>query len=317
MRSSRSASTANGEAIRVLDLHFGTDGTIAAFLLRSRDGPVLVETGPDSTYPALESALNAAGTAPEEVRHALLTHIHLDHAGAAWRLARLGATVYVHPAGAPHLADPSKLLASARRIYGEQMDTLLGRLEAIPSERLKVVEDGEVLAIGGLRLEALHTPGHAWHHIAYRIDGTVFTGDVGGVRMAGGPVVPPCPPPDIDLEAWRASLARLAAVDADALYLTHFGPVTEVRDHLSGLERSLEAFASWVREKLRRGFEEQPLVPLFEAFTEGFLTAQGSDEALLRRYALANPAFMSVAGLARYWRRREKAAVARPGDATG
>jgi glyoxylase-like metal-dependent hydrolase (beta-lactamase superfamily II) len=293
------------KTIQVLDLHFGTEGTIAAFLLQSREGPVLVETGPDSTYPALERALQAAGTAPSEVRHALLTHIHLDHAGAAWRLAALGATVYVHPAGAPHLADPAKLLASARRIYGDQMDTLWGRLEPIPADRLQIVEDGELLRIGELRLEALHTPGHATHHIAYRIDGTVFTGDVAGVRMAGGPVVPPCPPPDIDIEAWRASIARLQALEPETLYLTHFGPVSGAGDHLARLDRSLETFAAWVRRALHEGVDQATMVPLFDAYTEGFLTAHGCDERLRGRYSLANPAFMSVAGLARYWRKRE------------
>ncbi len=293
------------QPVRVLDLHFGEPGTIAAFLLQSEDGPVLVETGPDSTYPTLVSELGAAGVAPEQVRHVLLTHIHLDHAGAAWRLAALGATVYVHPVGAPHLADPSKLLASARRIYGEGMEALWGRLEPIAPERLRVVADGEVLRIGRLRFEALHTPGHASHHIAYLTDGLVFTGDVAGVRIAGGPVVPPCPPPDIDLEAWHDSIARLRALGADVLYLTHFGPVADVADHLRDLERSLATYGEWVRERLHRGIEEAALVPLFEAYTEGFLSAQGWERGTLARYALANPAFMSVAGLARYWRKRE------------
>ena len=189
------------------------------------------------------------------------------------------------------------------------MDALWGRLEPISRERLRAVEDGEMLRIGGLRIEALHTPGHANHHVAYRVDGSVLTGDVGGVRMAGGPVVPPCPPPDIDLEAWRASIARLAALDADALYLTHFGRVDDAGDHLEGLGRSLDAFAAWVRERLHRGVEEAALVSLFEAYTEGYLAAQGCGESVLARYGLANPAFMSVAGLARYWRRRGQLAA--------
>jgi glyoxylase-like metal-dependent hydrolase (beta-lactamase superfamily II) len=183
------------DTVRVLDLQFGGAGTIASFLLASAVGPVLVETGPDSTYPALVRALREAGTRPEAVRHVLLTHIHLDHGGAAWRLAAPGAMVYVHPVGAPHLAEPSKLFASAKKIYGDQMDSLWGRLEPIPVQRLRVVEDGEVLRIGDLAIEALHTPGHASHHVAYRLGGVLFTGDVGGVRIGAGPVVPPCPPP--------------------------------------------------------------------------------------------------------------------------
>ena len=298
-----------GFGVKVLDLHFGTDGTIAAFLLRSSEGPVLIETGPDSTYPALVGALREEGFSPEAVRHVLVTHIHLDHAGAAWHLAEHGAKVYVHPVGAPHLADPSKLLASAQKIYGDEMDRLWGRLAPIPIERLRVVGDGEVLRIGGLAIEALHTPGHASHHIAYRLDGTVFTGDVGGVRILDGPAVPPCPPPDIDLEAWRTSIARLRAIGAERLYLTHFGAVLDTAPHLDQLEQGLASFASFVRVQAQTGLDEAAIVPRFEAFTQGFMAAQGASEATLARYALANPAFMSVAGLARYWRRRERNAA--------
>lgn len=288
--------------IEVLDLGFGAPGVIAAFVIRSSEGPILIETGPDSTYAALERALAAVGEAPETVRHVLLTHIHLDHAGAAWRLAASGARVYVHPVGAPHLADPSKLLASARKIYGDRMDELWGRLEPIPADRLKTVEDGEVLRIGGLAIEALHTPGHATHHIAYRLDGAVFTGDVGGVRLGTGPVVPPCPPPDIDLEAWRRSLARLRSLRPEALYLTHFGAFSDAHDHLSRLEDALAAFAHWVRERMEEGQSQEQMVPAFDAYTQEFLTTGGAASGELHRYAWANPAFMSVSGLARYWR---------------
>jgi glyoxylase-like metal-dependent hydrolase (beta-lactamase superfamily II) len=296
---------ASDGVIQVLDLQFGAAGTIAAFLIVSREGPVLVETGPHSTYATLERALRERGIEPASVRHVLLTHIHLDHAGAAWALAELGATIYVHPAGARHLADPAKLLASAQKIYGDQMDSLWGRLKPIPQDRLRVVADGEVLRVGELAIEALHTPGHASHHIAYRLDGAVFTGDVGGVRALDGPVVPPCPPPDIDVEVWRASITRLRAVNAHTFYLTHFGAVTDVDAHLDRLDSTLGAFASWVRRRMHEGLDEATIVPRFEAFTQGFLAATGASEAAVERYALANPAFMSVAGLARYWRKRE------------
>ncbi|MGE5235203.1 MAG: MBL fold metallo-hydrolase [Acidobacteriota bacterium] len=288
--------------IQILDLQFGAPGVIGAFVVRSSDGPVLIETGPESTYAALERGLRAIGETAEAVRHVLLTHIHLDHAGAAWRLARLGATIYVHPVGAPHLADPARLLASARKIYGDRMDSLWGRLEPIPSGRLRSVSDGEILRVGGVSIEALHTPGHASHHIAYRIDGAVFTGDVGGVRVGNGPAVPPCPPPDIDLEAWRRSISTLRSIGPETLYLTHFGAFSDASAHLETLEEALASFSGWVREELTKGRSQEDLVPLFDAFTRGFLESHGTGTAELQRYALANPAFMSVWGLARYWR---------------
>jgi len=291
--------------VRIIDLHFGTEGTIAAFLVDSGAGPVLVETGPDSTFEALREGLRTAGVELEELRHVLLTHIHLDHAGAAWQLAARGATVYVHPVGAPHLADPTKLLASARRIYGDDMDRMWGRLEPIPAERLRTVEDGEVVRIGRLAFEALHTPGHAGHHIAWRVDGAVFTGDVAGVRMDGGPVVPPCPPPDIDIEAWRASVATLRGISPDTLYPTHFGPFTDVREHLDAVDESLSLFGDWARERMREGLAEDEMITLLERFTASYLREHGCDEALQKRYEIANPAFMSVAGLTRYWRRHD------------
>jgi glyoxylase-like metal-dependent hydrolase (beta-lactamase superfamily II) len=291
--------------VRIIDLNFGAVGTIAAFLMDSGTGPVLIESGPDSTYPALEAGLRTAGVEPEEVRHVLLTHIHLDHAGAAWQLAKLGATVFVHPVGAPHLADPSKLLASARRIYGEDMDSLWGRLEPIDPERLRAVGDGEVVRIGRLSFEALHTPGHASHHIAWRLDGAVFAGDVAGVRMDAGPVVPPCPPPDIDLEAWHASVATLREVAPEVLYPTHFGAFRDVPDYLDRVDASLALFAEWIRQRMREAQDESAMVAALERFTADHLRERGCDERLLRRYELANPAFMSVAGLTRYWRKRE------------
>ena len=165
--------------VRILDLRFqGVERVIASFLLDSGEGPVLIETGPESTYARLEAALRAEGVLPEEVRHVFVTHIHLDHAGAAWRLAELGATVYAHPQGAPHLVDPSRLLASAERIYGDGLKALWGEVRGIPRERVRPLADGERVRLGDLEVQALATPGHAGHHHAYRVGDLVFTGDV-------------------------------------------------------------------------------------------------------------------------------------------
>lgn len=296
--------------VKVLDLRFqGAERVIASFLLDSGEGPVLVETGPESCYPRLVDALRAEGVAPEEVRHVFVTHIHLDHAGAAWRLAELGATVYVHPRGAPHLVDPSRLLASAERIYGDQLGVLWGEVRGIPKERVRPLADGEVVALGGLEVQAVETPGHASHHHAYRVGDLVFTGDVAGVRIAPGPVLPPTPPPDIHLESWYASLDRLLSLRPKALYLTHFGAYEDVEAHLQGLKGVLEAWAGWVLHRLKEGLSEEEMVRRFEAYWHEGLRGAGVDEAGMRLYALADPPFMNLHGLVRYWRKHHPEAL--------
>ncbi len=289
--------------VRVLDLHFKAPGTIASFLLPTSEGPVLIETGPESTYGTLTEALKREGLAPGDIRHVLVTHIHLDHSGAAWRLAREGATVCVHPMGAPHMIDPSKLMASAGKIYGERMDELWGRVEGIPKENVHVVKDGEILQYGDTAIEALFTPGHATHHVAYRLGDAVFTGDVGGVRLEAGPVIPPCPPPDINVEDWLSSIEKIRRVQPRVLFLTHFGPYTDAEGHLGRLAQNLQLFAGWMRDRLREKADSSSLVKQFEAYTRGFLDGNGLAEGRTDEYEIANPAYMSVAGLIRYWKK--------------
>ncbi|AEB12302.1 MBL fold metallo-hydrolase [Marinithermus hydrothermalis] len=296
--------------IHTIDVHHaGVPRIIASFVVETQDGPVLIETGPESAYARLAEGLEALGYAPEDVRHVLVTHIHLDHAGAAWRFAHHGARVYVHPRGAKHLVDPSRLLDSARRIYREAMERLWGRVEGIPAEQVRPVESGEVLRIGGVAFQALETPGHAPHHHAYRVEGVAFTGDVGGVRIGNGPVLPPCPPPDIHVEAWRASLDRLRREGLEALYLTHFGRFTDVAAHLDALEARLVHWADWIRARLAQGMEAEAIVPEFEALVRETLEAAGLSPAEVREYELADPAWMSVMGLVRYWRKHRPEAL--------
>jgi glyoxylase-like metal-dependent hydrolase (beta-lactamase superfamily II) len=294
--------------VTVLDLQFQTAGTVGAFLVRTPEGPVLVETGPESLFGHLEAAVNGQGFALDEIRHVFVTHIHLDHAGSAWRLARHGAQIYVHPAGAPHLVDPGKLLGSARRIYGDSMDRLWGRLEAIPQERITPLDDGQVVRFGSLGLEAIHTPGHAIHHITYRLEDGLFTGDVGGIRIGAGPVIPPFPAPDIDLEAWADSIARMRATVPAAIYPTHFGIHGDAMAHFDSLEANIQKIAAWVREQLVAGGTVETMVPPFQAFMHDLLAGSGMPEPAIQDYEIADPAFMSVYGLARYWRKREPGA---------
>ncbi len=303
----RTPATAEGP-VRLLDLRFQVEGTIGAFLVRTSAGPVLVETGPESLWDHLEAAVHAEGFALEDIRHVLVTHIHLDHAGAAWRLARHGARIHVHPAGAPHLQDPTKLLKSATRIYGDAMDRLWGRLEPIPADRLVPVADGETVRIGEAAFQALHTPGHAVHHITWRLDDGLFTGDVGGIRIGSGPAIPPFPPPDIDLAAWLLSIGRMREARPRTVFPTHFGIKRDGAAHLDSLEENLHRIAGWVRDRATPGASEEALVPPFQAFMHDLLAGHGLTEAEIQDYEIADPAFMSVHGLVRYWRKQKPGA---------
>jgi glyoxylase-like metal-dependent hydrolase (beta-lactamase superfamily II) len=290
--------------IHLLDLQFqGHSHTIAAFAVNTRAGLVLVETGPHSTLPALQHALRQAGFDENDVKHVLLTHIHLDHAGAAWYFASRGASVYVHPAGYDHLLDPSRLLASASRIYGDDMDRLWGQLRPVQASQLHVCDDREQLHIGEAVFTAHHTPGHAIHHIAWQLGQDVFTGDVAGIRIEGGPVVPPCPPPDIHIGHWMESIRRIEQLQPQRLWLTHFGPVHSVASHLQQLRTILIDWALWIKPHAEQGKSPEEIVPAFQAYVRQQLLDAGVDETQIERYESANPSWMSVAGLMRYWRK--------------
>jgi glyoxylase-like metal-dependent hydrolase (beta-lactamase superfamily II) len=291
--------------IHLIDLHFlGYAKAIASFLIETAEGPVLVETGPHSTLKALAEGVLRAGYQLEDIQHVFLTHIHLDHAGASWAFARHGAKIYVHPAGAPHLADPSKLMDSARRIYLDQMDALWGEMQPIPAAQLVTVNHQESFQIGGKTLVAHHTPGHAVHHIAWQLDNALFTGDVAGVRIMQGPVAPPCPPPDINLEDWLHSLALIEKLPVSVYYLTHFGPVTETATHLHDLKERLQAWAQWIRPKVLEQADPKAITPEFQQFVKEELLSKGISANDIAVYEAANPSWMSVAGLMRYWKKK-------------
>jgi len=294
-----------------LDLDFqGHPGVIAAFLLTGRQGHTLIETGPGSSLAALERAVAAAGARLEDVTQLVVTHIHLDHAGAAGTLLRRlpHARLFVHPVGAPHLIDPAKLLASAARIYGDRMDTLWGAFEPCPPERVVLLTDDGELPCGDRTLEVLFTPGHASHHVALhdREARTVFTGDVGGVRLQGASYVrPPTPPPDIDIEAWHRSVDRLRALEPAALDLTHFGRFADPARHLDELMHRLDAWVKWTAERLTRGDTPAAMTDALRAASEVEIADDGhADEA--ESYELATPSGMTVDGLVRYLTRRPK-----------
>ncbi len=293
--------------VHILDLHFKLDTTIAAFIVESSDGLILIETGPYSTFETLQKQLEKHTFYPEEIKHVLLTHIHFDHAGAAWALAKEGAKIYVHPVGYPHLISPEKLYNSAKRIYGDQMEALWGEMNPIPEQQLRVVKHNEHIRIGDQTFTALHTPGHASHHIAWEWNNVIFAGDVAGVVIGEeNPVVPPCPPPDINIEHWNESLDLLESKQPKTLYLTHFGPVHDVPSHLNQLRYMINDWAQWMKPHWEKGEDPQDVIPTFQRYVVSQLRGGGLSEEMIERYEAANPVWMSVAGLLRYWKKRKE-----------
>jgi glyoxylase-like metal-dependent hydrolase (beta-lactamase superfamily II) len=303
----RTAPVALGDGVTLLDLGFqGFAGAVAAYLLRDGDAAVLVETGPGSTLPALHAGLAAAGVEPAQLTGVVVTHIHLDHAGAAGALLADAprARFYVHPAGAPHMIDPSKLLRSATRIYGADMERLWGAFAPVPAERIVTLADGDAVPVGGRTLVARHTPGHAVHHVALhdRDTGDVYAGDVAGVRLRGMRYVrPPTPPPDVDLAAWRASVATLRACAPRRLLLTHFGPFDDAAWHLDDLLARLHHWAGWIEGRLEAAPDAtDALVADLAARAAAEVRAAGGGAHEARGYELATPAGMTVTGIARW-----------------
>jgi glyoxylase-like metal-dependent hydrolase (beta-lactamase superfamily II) len=307
-----SAPLSLGDGTWLLDLNFlGRPGTVGAYLVADGGDVALVETGPGSTLEALREGLAAAGFVFAELTRVIVTHIHLDHAGAAGAVLREApnATLHVHPLGAYHMVDPSRLIASATRIYGADMDRLWGAFEPVPDARVREIDDGAVIRVGRRRLVALHTPGHAVHHVALHDPdrGDVFTGDVAGVRLDRLRYVrPPTPPPDIDLDAWRASVARLRALRARRLLLTHFGAFDDVEWHLDELLTRLYNWAGWMEARLALGESTADLVPPLSVRGADEVEAAGGGAAAVEDYEVATPSHMAVTGIARWLTQRAK-----------
>ncbi len=291
--------------VETLDLEFqNAPQVIASFLLFGDDGPVLVETGPGSTLPALVSALAGHGVAPGDVRHVLLSHIHLDHAGAAGWWAQQGAQIYVHPKGARHLIDPSKLLASAERIYGDRMETLWGEILPAPADRVTAVEDGEAIDAGGLGFTAIETPGHARHHHVYALGEVAFVGDAMGIRIPGSDWLDlPAPPPEFDLAAWKETLAILKKRGFETIYRTHFGPSDTASSEADRLGDVLDETTELIGSLLERGIERDEMLETYQDWVRHRLDEASAGERI-RLYEIANPRHMTVDGIVRYWRKR-------------
>jgi glyoxylase-like metal-dependent hydrolase (beta-lactamase superfamily II) len=294
-----------------VDLNFlGRPQIIATAILHGPAGVALVDPGPSTSIDHLTTALTRKGIRFDDVRHILITHIHLDHAGATGSiLARFPhIEVIVHQRGAPHLVDPSKLLASAGRLYQQDMDRLWGEVKPVESARLRVIDGGERLTVAGREIETVYTPGHASHHVSYfdPASRVAFVGDTAGIRRGSGIyVMPPTPPPDIDIEAWHESGKKILAWDPDTLFLTHFGPQHGARQHLQAMFENIDAWSRIAQRLLADASiddAERQRRFVDEAFLE-ITRRTGVQEA--EDYVRAGGLTYSWQGLARYWRKRQ------------
>jgi glyoxylase-like metal-dependent hydrolase (beta-lactamase superfamily II) len=284
-------------ALEPIDLRFGgNEHVVGVYLLETDDGPALFDCGPSTCVGRLKEGLRERGLGLTDLSHLLLSHIHLDHAGAAGVLVREhpGLRVHVSEVGAPHLVDPTRLEASARRLYGDAFDSMWGELAPVPKPNVAVAGT-EVVG-----LECFPSPGHARHHVCYvNRDGTLYAGDAAGVRIQpGNVVVPPTPPPDTDAEAWEHTLDEIERREPERLALVHFGVASDPGPHLSSLRRRLREWSGIVE----RGASEEDFV----SHVRGELGALEAER--LPCYEAAMPFWQSYAGLKRYWEKRREAA---------
>jgi glyoxylase-like metal-dependent hydrolase (beta-lactamase superfamily II) len=291
--------------IHVLDtIQLARPGIIAATALETNDGLVLFDTGPESTFDNIVTALRKFGASANDIKHVFLSHIHFDHAGAAWRFADLGATIYVHPRGAQHLIDPSKVVASASRIFGDDMQRLWGQIAPVPKECVRILEDKDVIQVGQFEIRAVATPGHASHHHVYHWEDNLFGGDVAGVRLGNGPPIPPFVPPELHIESWHESIAKIRELNPTRLYLPHFGLVEgSVAAHLDALDERVTAWSEWFRKNISAGVREPDLVPAFAKLEHDDLTGHGATEELAQNYESADPSHMAIPAAIRYWQK--------------
>jgi glyoxylase-like metal-dependent hydrolase (beta-lactamase superfamily II) len=294
-----------------IDLNFlGVPEIIATAVLHDASGVALIDPGPSTTHDSLKESLRGKGISIADIRQILLTHIHLDHAGVTGTLVRENPAieVFVHERGAPHMIDPARLLASAGRLYGADMDRLWGDFVALPADRVRVLKGEDRIVAGGRDLNVAYTPGHASHHVAYfdASSRVAFVGDTAGIRRTNRDyIMPPTPPPDIDLDAWRVSEDRILSWEPDTLFLTHFGPFHGARMHFHDMFGRLEAWSAIVRRLLAdQSLDEEGRQQAF--VDEALLDLKRKvGEPQAEQYSRAGRLDYSWQGLSRYWRKKK------------
>ena len=301
--------------VGVVDLNFqGYPALIATYVMKTSAGVALIETGPGSTLPALKNGLATLEIELNDIQHILLTHIHLDHAGAAGSLlAELpAAKLYVHERGVRHMLNPERLVSSARQIYGALMDPLWGDFLPAPEERTFAITDGDKIQVGATTLDVHYTPGHAAHHVAFHEPerNIIFAGDVAGVRVPPSPLIwPPTPPPDIDVEAWQASTQRLRALDPEKIMITHFDEYADVGRHLDELDARLAQWVDWVAAWRAQALTRAQMIAELEQAVLDEIASEPDSTSTVYATKYVTPFYMSVDGLMRYIDKRESYAV--------
>ena len=289
--------------------HLATTEVIASALLESEKGLALIDPGPTSCLGNLEAGLGALGLSVSDLDMILLTHIHLDHAGATGTLVRKNPSlqVVVHERGTPHLVDPSRLIKSATRVFGSEMERMWGNFEPVPSDRITSLQGGETVTLGNRKLKVVYTPGHASHHVSYfdESTGVAFVGDMGGIRMSNRAcILPVTPPPEVNLEEWISSTEKIRKWQPELLFLTHFGAAFPVDEHLDSLITEFQVWSDRVQQQLAGpGTDEEHAEEFGRRLREDVVARLGESEAL--RYEIATASKMSWYGLARYLQKKD------------